>query len=339
MSQTVVLTGASGFIAKHILLRLLDRGLAVRATLRTLSRADEVRAAVAPHLPPDALARLSFVGIDLESDAGWHEVMAGADGLIHTASPFPMVQPKDPDALVRPAVEGTRRALAAAAQAGVGRVVLTSSIAAISGTDLPAGRDRYDEALWTDASHPTVTPYILSKTLAERAAWDFAAGHPAMRLTTINPVLVTGPPLDRHYGTSLGVIERILSARDPAVPPIAFGVVDVRDVAEAHVRALERPETAGQRIICHDETLWFADIAQAIKTALPARRIVTRRAPGWVLRLLALRDPSVRTILPALGRFDRIDNARARALLDLSFMPARESVAEAARWIDRNGLA
>lgn len=335
--QTVVLTGASGFIAKHILLRLLQRGHTVRAGLRTPARADEVRAAVAPHLPPGAADRLSFVTLDLLRDDGWTEALAGADALIHTASPFPLVQPADPDALIRPAVEGTLRALRAAAAAGVGRVVLTSSSAAITNAPLPAGKAAYDETVWTDPEYRTNTPYTLSKTKAERAAWDFAAAHPAMRLTAINPSLVLGPPLDAHYGTSLRLVERMMKAADPAVPPVAFGVVDVRDVAEAHVRALERPETAGGRFLLAADTLWFGDMAAALRAAFPGRRIVTRAAPAAMIRLLALFDRSVRTIVPVLGRFERLDGTRARTALGLDFVPAREAVVAAGRWLADNG--
>jgi dihydroflavonol-4-reductase len=337
MPQTVVLTGASGYIAKHVLQRLLARGYSVRAGLRTPGRADAVRAAVAPGVEPGALERLSFVTLDLDHDAGWGAALAGAGALIHTASPFPLAQPRDAGALVRPAVEGTRRALTAAARAGVERVILTSSVAAILGTDLPRGRTTHDERDWTDPEHPTVIPYTLSKTLAEREAWAIAAANPGLRLTAINPALVTGPPLDARFGTSLHLVQRILRARDPAVPRIAFGIVDVRDVAEAHLRALERHETAGERILVCDRTLWFREVAQAIAAALPDRRIVTREAPDWLLRLIALADPAVRTVLPALGRFDRMDNTKARDLLGLEFIPASQSVVDTARWMVANG--
>lgn len=337
--QTVVLTGASGFIAKHILLRLLQRGHTVRAGLRSPARAAEVRDAVAPHVAPDALGRLSFVTLDLDRDDGWAAAMAGADALMHTASPFPLVQPKNADDLVRPAVDGTLRALRAAAAAGANRVIVTASSVCITNTDLPPGKTLYDETVWSDPGYRTINPYGLSKLKAEQAAWDFARSHPAMRLTTINPVLVAGPPLDAHYGTSLRVVERILKAKDPAVPPISFGVVDVRDVAEAHLRALERPDTAGERILCYDDTLWFRDMAQAMQDALPGRRIVTRTAPGWFLRILGLFDPAIGTVLPMLHRFERMDNAKARRLLGMTFTPAREAVVASARWMVENGRA
>jgi dihydroflavonol-4-reductase len=221
----------------------------------------------------------------------------------------------------------------------VGRVILTSSSAAISNTDLPAGRTHFDETVWTDDTFRTTTPYALSKTMAERAAWDMAKAHPGLALTTINPVLVAGPPLDAHYGTSLRVIERILRAKDPAMPPIAFGVVDVRDVAEAHVRALERPETAGERILVAEDTLWFRDIALALKAAFPSRRVVTRPAPPILLRIIGLFDPAVATVLPSVNRFERFDSGKARRLLGLDLIPAREAVVASARWMIEHGRA
>lgn len=339
MAELIVLTGVTGFIAKHIALRLLKAGHAVRGTLRTPARADEVRQALRPHLPDaGALDRLSFVTLDLGRDGGWAEALQGADALVHTASPFPIVQPKDEAEVIRPAVDGALRALRAAREVGVRRVVMTSSSVAVTNAALPPGKDRYDEEVWTDLDHPTVTPYAKSKTLAERAAWDFVGAEaPDMALTVINPAFVVGAPLDAHYGTSLQVVERLLRARDPMLPQFSFPTVDVGDVAEAHVRALRTPEAAGQRFIIADETLWFHDMAAELKAAFPGRRIVTRRAPNAVVRLLGLFDPSIRTITPVLGRFEQVSNARARRVLGLDFVPARQAVRAAGAWLVANG--
>ncbi|MFW5655590.1 MAG: NAD-dependent epimerase/dehydratase family protein, partial [Roseicyclus sp.] len=203
MSSLVVLTGITGFIAKRIALDLLEAGYAVRGTLRAARRADEVRDALRPRLrDPAALDRLSFAEADLTRDEGWPEAMAGADALLHTASPFPMASPRDEGDIIRPAVEGTLRVLRAARAAGVGRVVLTSSVAAIEASPR---RGAYTEEDWSDPTHPKSSAYYRSKTLAERAAWDFVAEHPGMGLTAINPALVLGQPLDAHYGTSLAL--------------------------------------------------------------------------------------------------------------------------------------
>lgn len=340
MGKEVLLTGATGFIAKHIAVRLLNAGHSVRGSVRSLDRAAEVTAAVTPHLDdPAAAERLRFVPLDLLADSGWQEALDGADALIHTASPFPMQQPRDRDEVVRPAVEGTRRALGAAQAAGVRRVVLTSSAAAITNAPLPEGRGTYDETDWTDLDHPTVTPYVASKTLAERAAWEMVEREaPELALTVINPVFVLGPPLDRHYGTSVRTVERLLRGTDPMLPRFGFSVVDVRDIAEMHVRALERPESAGLRLPGATRFLWFHEMAEILKAAHPERKIVTRQAPNAVVRLLALFDRSIRTITPILGRRDELSAARAETVLGMEFRDAADSVRATADWLIERGI-
>ena len=324
---SVLVTGASGYIAKHIVVQLLNAGFTVTGSLRRLDRAGEVRAAVLPHLTDaaDLDKRLRFVTLDLERDDGWTTALQGIDALIHTASPFPLVQPKDEDDLIRPAVQGALRALRAAHAAGVGRVVMTSSSAAVMVGD--HGERPADESDWSDLSAPGASAYVKSKTLAERAAWDFVATTaPDMALTVINPVLVLGPPLDAHYGSSVSIIQRVLTAKDPAVPRIGFPVVDVRDVALMHLRALQQPETAGKRYIASDRFMWFEDIAKTLATAYPNRKIVTRVAPTILLRLLAIFDPVIRGILPMLGKREDASNARARAEMGMVFIPAADSL-------------
>jgi dihydroflavonol-4-reductase len=334
MSQTILLTGASGYIAKHIALQLLNAGFVVRASLRNLDRANELRAALAPHLTAALADRLTFVALDLEQDAGWDTALAGVDVLMHTASPFPMSQPKNPDDLIRPAVQGALRALRAAKAAGVMRVIMTSSSAAITGGPLPPGKVAFDEVDWTNPDAPGTSAYTQSKTLAERAAWDFVRDHaPDMQLTVINPVFVIGPPLDRHFGTSVSVIERLLNARDPMIPQFGFPTVDVRDVALAHLRALTSPGTAGKRYIVSDRFLWFGDIADILKSNFPTRRIVTRRAPNFVVRILGLFDKAIAGIVPILGKREEVSGVRAQSELGISFRDVRVSTVETAQFL------
>ena len=225
MTQTVFVTGASGFIAKHILVKLLNAGFDVVGSVRRLDRVDEICNAVRPHLngPVDLSAKLRFVALDLAKDDGWAAALQGADVLMHTASPFPMSQPKDEDDIVRPAVDGALRALKAAQAAGIKRVVMTSSTVSIMSKDLAPGQTEFTEADWSDTNHPTINPYGKSKTLAERAAWDFITNHaPDMELTVINPGFVLGTPLDKHFGTSIKVIKRLLDATDPMLPQFGF---------------------------------------------------------------------------------------------------------------------
>jgi dihydroflavonol-4-reductase len=331
--DVVLLTGVSGFIAKHVALKFLNAGYSVRGTLRRLDRADEVHAALQPYLT-EAAGQLSFVQANLESDAGWSEAMGGISALIHTASPFPIKQPKDPATIIRPAVEGTERVLKAAAAAGVTRVVLTSSVAAVLNEGKPDTQQ--DEADWCDVHLASTTAYAKSKTLAERAAWEIAKAR-GLKLTTINPGLVVGPPLDDHYGSSLGLIERILNGKDPMLPPFGMPLVDVRDVAEMHLRALQKPDTEGRRYIAAAGSMAMVDIGRTLKAAYPNRRIPTREAPQFLVRLLSLFDPTARSILPKLGHLERVSNARAVAEMGMEFIAPKAALLASAEWLVKHG--
>lgn len=337
----VLVTGASGYIAKHIVLQLLEAGYQVCGSVRSLARSQEIMNAVRPHLSEgfELEKNLSFVELDLSSDAGWLEAMSGIDVLMHTASPFPMSPPKHEEDLIRPAVDGTLRALKAAEAAGVKRIVLTSSTASIIYREPPAEGVAFDEGHWTDIGYPTCSPYAKSKTLAEKAAWEFVEKEaPDIRMTAINPGFVLGPPLDDNFGTSMKTIKRLLSAKDPALPQVGFASVDVRDVAAAHVGAIDNPETHGLRILVVERFLWFADIAEAIAKAFPKRKIVTRLAPNWLIRFLGLFDQQIRTISPLLGKRFTVSNGRAKELLALNLNDTRRSVVESARYLVDNKL-
>ncbi|MGR3435220.1 MAG: NAD-dependent epimerase/dehydratase family protein [Shimia sp.] len=323
--KTVLLTGISGFIAKRIARDLLARGYAVRGSLRSMGRADEVRAAVGD-------GPLDFVELDLTRDDGWEAAMEGVDALIHTASPFPIENPKHPDELIRPAVDGTLRALRAAHGAGVRRVVLTSSMVAIMQVERPrnhkfTGRD------WTDLDHPTAAPYHRSKTLAERAAWDFVKAHPGMHLTAVNPGLVVGTPMDAHTGASLSLIERVMAAKDPMQPDLQLPVVDIADVADLHIRALEQDATIGHRLLATADMWTLPEIAELLAQTYPQRGIKTRTAPRWLLSVLQFADPQVKAVMPALGRKIAVDTTATRDLTGIDFVPGREALLAAAAWV------
>lgn len=328
MPETAVLTGITGFIAKRIALDLLNAGYSVRGSLRNVARANEVRDALRPRLDdPDAINRLTFVELDLSSDDGWADAMTGADALIHTASPFPISQPEDEDTLIRPAVEGTLRALGAAQAAGITRVILTSSVVAIEATEKEGP---YTEADWTDETHPKASAYYKSKTRAEKAAWDFVAKHPEMRLTTINPALVLGEPVDARFGTSLQVVERLMSGKDPMVPDIGFGVVDVADVSAMHVGALKTPEAEGQRFIASGGSISMPEMARTLAAKYPDRKIATRVAPKLALRVLSLFDRSIGMILASVGTAPRFDTSNAQRVLGIDFTPPEVALGRAA---------
>lgn len=331
----VTLTGASGFLAKHILRGLLEEGYAVRATLRTPARQEEVRAAVLPGLGSDAGDRLTFVTADLLREEGWEAALAGAQALIHTASPVVLSEPRDPQDLIRPAVEGTRRALGAAAAAGVTRVVVTSSVAAVIHPSSPQAQD---EADWADPDEPGAMTYARSKTLAERAAWEIAEAK-GLDLTVINPGWVLGPLLDTKIGASVDLILRMLERRDPMLPDFGFPIVDVRDVVLAHVRALQEPSLVGQRLIIAAESLSMPEMARVLKETYPDRKIPTRIAPRLLVRLMGLFTPEMRQIVSQLGHRQRVSNSKARQVLGADFIPADEAVRATAKDLIRLRLA
>ena len=335
MPETILVTGATGFVAKHVVRVLLDRGYRVRGSMRRASGEAAVRAEVGPALAdPASMERFEPAILDLGADAGWEAAMQGAAGVIHVASPFPLVQPKDPAEVVRPAVEGTRRMLAAARRAGVGRVVLTSSSGAVTSKAAPDDGRAFAEADWSDLSYRTTTPYFRSKILAERAAWDEARGLP---LAVVLPGFVLGPALDADISTSLQVVQRLMRGKDPMVPRVGFPVCDVRDVALAHVSALERDEAIGQRHLIVDRFVWFAEMGRLLKAEFPDRQIPTRTAPDLLIRGLGLFDPALRTILPSLGRTEPVDASASLARLDMALRPADEAIVEGGRSLERTG--
>ena len=340
--KKVLITGASGYIGKHTTLQLLNQGYEVRASVRKLMKSSEVIEAVRPHLldSSNLQTRLTFVELDLEKDFGWDAALQDIDVLMHTASPFPLVSPKDENELIGPAVDGTLRALKAAKNSGVKRVILTSSMAAIYGRDLPTGVNEYDETMWTDVTHPVGrVPYTKSKALAEKAAWDFINSQaPEIALTTINPVLVLGAPLDKNFGSSISVVERILKGSDPMLPDLRFAIVDVRDVATMHVNAIKVDETKGERILASSETRSFVEIAKYLKSIYPKSKVKTGKAPTPLIKFLAIFDGTIKAILPLVGKPMKISNAKAKRLLGINFIPVEVTLRESAEYLVRNGF-
>lgn len=338
----VLLTGSSGYIGKHITLQLLKAGYDVKASVRTAAKGEEVKSAMVAHLPEgfDLSSKLSFVELDLEIDAGWDSAIEGVDVLVHSASPFPIASPKDENDLIRPAVEGTLRALRAAHGAGVKRVILTSSVAAIYGTELPVGKTEFDETVWSDVHHPVGrVPYTKSKTLAEKAAWDYIASTaPELELTTVNPVLVAGAPLDRHFGSSVSVVERILNRVDPVLPDLSFSIVDVKDVAAMHVKAIDIEAAKGQRFIASAGSRTFVQIAKALQAGFPQRKFNTGQAPSFLIRFLALFDPEIKAVLPTLGKHIGVNSSKTQKVLGIDFISPETSLVETAHYLIDNGF-
>jgi nucleoside-diphosphate-sugar epimerase len=338
--STVLVTGGSGFIGSHTLLQLLAAGHQVRTTVRSLKREGEVRAMLKTGgaEPGD---RLSFAVADLEHDAGWPQAVAGCDYVLHIASPFPDRLPKHEDELIVPAREGALRVLRAARDAGVKRVVLTSSFAAI-GYGQAVQQAPFDEGHWTDPAAADVQPYAKSKTLAERAAWDFIAREGgALELAVVNPVGVFGPVLGPDYSTSILLVQRLMDGAMPGCPQLSFGVVDVRDVADLHLRAMTDPAAKGERFLAvAGDFMSIRDIARVLKQRLgaTARRVPTRQLPNWLVRLAALRDPAVKQILPELGKPKNATSAKAQRMLGWTPRSNEDAIVATAESLLRLGL-
>jgi len=336
----VLVTGGSGFIGVHCILQLLGAGHRVRTTVRSLQREADVRAMLKAG-GAEAGAALSFAAADLMSDAGWPEAAAGCDSVLHVASPFPASVPKHEDELIVPAREGALRVLRAARDAGVKRVVLTSSFAAIGyGQKLP-GRP-FTEDDWTDPNGAQVGAYVKSKTLAERAAWDFVAREGgALELSVVNPVGVFGPVLGPDFSTSIQIVQRLMDGAMPGCPRLSFGVVDVRDVADLHLRAMTDPAAKGERFLAvAGDFMTIQEIARVLRARMPdaAGRVPTRLLPDWMLRLIARFDSSVALVVPELGKSKNATNAKARRVLGWAPRSNEDAIVATGESLVRLGL-
>lgn len=328
----VLVTGASGFIAKHCIAELLRNDISVKGTLRDMRRADAVRASVA-RAGADA-SGVEFVSADLLNDDGWPQAMQGCTYVLHVASPFPLQEPRNPDDLIRPAREGALRVLTAATQAGIKRVVMTSSVVAITlpWPEAPQGHV-FTEADWTNPERPDITTYIVSKTLAERAAWDFVKGEPrAPELAAVNPAIVLGPATDTDISSSHEVIKLMAKGAYPAAPKVGFPISDVRDVAATHVLAMTTPGAAGKRFLTANGFMRLIEVGRLVADALPDLKdeVPSRELPDWVVRLVALLDRRLKAVIPDLGHPRPISNAQAQRVLGQTFRSAPEAVKSAA---------
>jgi nucleoside-diphosphate-sugar epimerase len=338
--STVLVTGGSGFIGSHAIVALLAEGHEVRTTVRDLKREADVRALLKQGgaEPGD---RLRFFAADLEKDAGWAEAAAGCEYVLHVASPLPPSVPRHEDDLIVPAREGALRALRAARDAGVKRVVLTSSFAAIGYGHKPQSAP-FTEADWTNIDGGEMSAYTKSKTLAERAAWDFIAKEGGgLELAIVNPVAVFGPVLGADYSASILLVQRLMDGALPGCPRLCFGVVDVRDVVDLHLRAMTHPAAKGERFLAvAGDFMWMAEMARALKERMgaDARRVPTRQLPNWMVRLASLRDPAVKLIIPELGKTKNASNEKARRVLGWSPRSNADALVATAESLVRLGL-
>lgn len=328
--KTVLVTGGSGFLGGWCVVELLRRGYGVRTTVRDISREPEVRARTESEV--SAGDHLTVLAADLLGDEGWDEAVQGCDYVLHVASPFPPRQPKDPDELIVPAREGTRRVLRAALEAGVERVVVTSSVAAVGGSTSRSSVPLTEQD-WTDADNPKLTPYTRSKTIAERAAWDLVEERGEVeKLAVVNPGAILGPVLSDDRSFSLELIERLLKGM-PGTPRLGYSIVDVRDVADLQIRAMTAPEAGGERFIAVKEFRWMSEVAEVLRDRLgpAAAKVPKRGVPDLVVRGMGIFDPSVRTIVGQLGRRVEMSSEKAKARLGWLPRPVEETVVDCAR--------
>lgn len=332
MPDTVLLTGISGFLGGHIALVLLNAGYKVRGSVRNLDRAEHVKKTLAAH--GGNVDNLEFVALDLLKGDGWDEAMQGVKFLMHTASPFVLNMPKDRMDLIRPAVEGTTRAINAALAAKVERIVLTSSVIAITAGHLTNRPTHFTAEHWTNYQTGNVTAYAESKTRAEEKAWELMKSADRISdLTVINPGFIMGPVLDTDPGTSGELILRIMQGELPAAPDIEFHVIDVRDVATIHANALTEAQTFGKRVPTISGPVTMIEFGKFIGNALPTYKSKMPKfvAPNWLIRIMSIFDPSVSAIVPDLGHRAEMDNADARLILGQEMIAQEQSVVALAK--------
>lgn len=335
MTKTVLVTGGSGYIAGFTIRQLLAEGWTVHTTVRNLAREDSLR-----RLLGGTAETLRFFAADLTADAGWAEAVAGCSHVAHVASPLGANAPRHEDELIVPAREGVLRALRFARDAGVTRFVQTSSVAAIA-YGHGKGVNHFTEQDWTNVDGPGVYAYVKSKTIAERAARDWVAAEGgAMEFVTVNPSAVLGPVWTNDFSASLEVVRQLLSGALPGCPDFGFGIVDVRDVADLHVRVLTAPGMAGERFIAAGPFLRMIDVARILKERMPAqaRKVPLRRLPDFVVRLSALFNPTIRQVIGELGNVRDASADHAWRVLGWRTRPPEDSIIDCAHSLIERGI-
>ncbi|MDC1150720.1 aldehyde reductase [Gammaproteobacteria bacterium] len=331
--EKVLVTGATGYIGLHCIHQLLNQGYAVNGSVRSPERKDEIVNALQGH--NTSTEHLNLFTLNLTEDTGWDEAMEGCDFLLHVASPISLER-TDEDYFVQPAIDGVKRALLFAKKYNIKKVVLTSSVAAIF--DSLEKKDVYDESDWSDTDNPHISAYSKSKTLAERAAWEFwkTEDHP-FDLAVINPALVVGASISGDIGESNKAVQMVASGKMPVAVPLMFGYVDVRDVAAAHILAMQNPASNGERFALVEKDLWYKDVAKVLKEN-GFDKAPTIGIPVWLAKILANFNKELKLTLPYLGRKRSIKNTKAREKLGWNPRPAEESILDIANQMKDLGM-
>ena len=330
-ADKVLVTGASGFIGSHCVLKLLERGYSVRGTIRSMSRAEGLKQIIGKHTAN--LDQLEFVEADLLKDKGWDEAVGGCKYVLHVASPVPVKLPKHEDELIKPAKDGTLRVLKACIKNDVKRLVLTSSIAAICYGHKEKNKV-YTEADWSNIDGKGVVAYPKSKTIAERSAWDYLASqNSSLEMTAVNPSVVFGPALEKDFGSSLEIVRKLMAGEMPGAPKIAWPIVDVRDVAEMELLAMTSAVAPGNRYICANDTMWISEIGEVLKRNFPGfkKKISTRTLPNWLVKVSALFDPAVKSVITELDNPQYVSSEKAKRELGWSCRSNEEAIIAAAK--------
>lgn len=316
--ETVLVTGGTGFVAMQIILQLLQKGYRVRATVRSLKHADKVLSTLG-NSGVTIFDDLSFIETELTSDDNWFEAMDGCKFVLSVASPVFFEVPEDENKAMQPAVEGILRVLKFAQLAGVKRVVMTSNFGAVGFSQTDKHRET-TESDWTDTNTKGLSIYEKSKTLAEMAAWDFIKNNKGgLEFATVNPVAILGPSLDNHISASFHLLQHLLDGSMKAIPNIQLNVVDVRDVADLHIRAMASPDASGQRFIASaDGHISMPEIASLLKQKYPvvSQKVSQKRLPNWVLRFASLFNGKAKEGLLLLNMNRKVSNAKAKQLLN-----------------------